>query len=174
MAPDDETAEVSPQAFERVRRERDDLKAQAAEAAKALGDVALRDAAYEHFKRGGVSDPYGVASLALRDVTLRGTAADQLPAKLDAWLQEQRALWTPPTATPTGEPEPKPNKPSPYQGPNPGAPGSAATFEPMVVGSPKWKEWSKGKSGEEQVAAVKRGEAVVPESVRTAQRTIHK
>jgi hypothetical protein len=42
----------------------------------------------------------------------------------------------------------------------------------MVVGSARWAEWAKSKTGAEQVAAVKAGQAVIPEQVRQAQGSV--
>jgi len=171
----DETTDISPQAFQRVTHERDELKAKMTEVTRALGDIQFRDHAYEHFRQAGVRDPFGAATLAMRDVTLRGLPAESVGVKLDGWLEEQKALWAAPATPPaadSGEPAPTPPKPSPYQGPNPAAPGTASTFEPMVAGSERWQKWQEGKTGEERIAAVRKGEVVVPENVRTAQRTI--
>jgi hypothetical protein len=162
----DETTDISPQAFARVQHERDELKAKMTEVTKALGDIQFRDSAYEHFRQAGVRDPFGAASLAMRDVTLRDVPAEKMAGKLDGWLEEQKALWAAPAAPASAEPAepaPAPPRPSPYQGPNPAAPGSPATFEPIVAGSAQWRQGAEGKSGEERIAAVRRGEVVVPD-----------
>ena len=169
------TDPVSPEAFERVKRERDDLKSKVEDATRALRDVQLRDAAADLLRQKGVADPYRAAGAAIRDVTLKGLTVEQLPEKLDGWLAEQKALWGAPAGTadtPALEATPSPARQSPYAGPNPGAPGTPATFEPMVVGSARWSEWAKTKTGAEQVAAVKAGQAVISDDVRRAQGSV--
>lgn len=164
---------ISPEAAERIRRERDELRQKLGDAEQALSDVALRDRFYEHFRQDqSLKDPYGLASAAVRDVTLKTVGPDEMGQRLTDWLQEQRRLISVPAAAeePAGNPPP----PSPFQGPNPGAEGFAQKVEPMIVGSQTWNEWSQGKTAEEQIAALKRGDAVSPEKVRRAQGTLQR
>lgn len=164
-----EDTDISPEASERIRRDRDDLKAQLAEAKQALADVALRDRMYGHFRENpAVGDPYGLASYAIRDVTLKGTPEEQLPQRLDDWLAEQRRLVTSPPAEPEAPHPPA----SPFQGPNPGTPGYSAKVEPMVVGGERWNEWAKGKTADEKLQAMRRGDAVASEKVKRSQGTV--
>jgi hypothetical protein len=160
--------DISPEAAERIRRERDDLKAQLAEARGALDDVVLRDRMYAHFaQKADVKDPYAAATAAIQVSTLKGVAAEELPQRLDSWLDEQRRLFAA-----AAQPAEAPPPPSPFQGPNPGAPGYQAKVEPMVVGSPQWNEWVKGKSPQERLDALRRGDAVSTDKTRQAQQTL--
>jgi len=163
-----EDTDISREAFERVRRERDDLKGKLSEVETALADVAQRDRIYEHFRGNqAIADPYGLASYAIRDVTVKGTPGEQLPQRLDDWLAEQRRL----ISSPPVEVEKAP-PPSPFQGPNPGTPGFQAKGEPMVVGSQLWNEWAKGKTAEEKLQAMRRGDAVSSDRVKRSQGTV--
>ena len=157
MATDDT---ISREAHERVTRERDEYKAQLAEARAALDDVAQLNRIHTYLKqKPDIKDAYQAASTAIRDVTLKGVASEELPQRLDSWLEEQRGLFA---AAPA---------PSPFQGPNPGAAGFQAKVEPMVVGGERWKEWAKGKTSDEKLAAMQRGDAVSSEKVKRAQGT---
>lgn len=161
---------ISPEAGERIRRERDELRQQLGEAKQALSDVSLRDRFYEHFRQDpSLKDPYGLASAAVRDVTLKAVGPEETGQRLTDWLQEQRRLITLPA--PSEEPEKAPPK-SPFQGPDPGAAGFDQKVEPMVVGTQTWNDWAKGKTADEQIAAMRRGDAVSPEKVRRAQGTL--
>ena len=163
-----EDTDISKEAFERVRRERDDLKAKYAEAEQAIRDFDLRDRMADHFRqKTEVKDAYRAASAAIRDVTLKGVTVEELPQRLDSWLEEQRGLF----ATPAPEPEEKPPA-SPFQAPNPGTPGYEARVEPMVIGSERWNEWAKGRSAQEKLDAMRRGDAVSSEGVKRAQSTV--
>ena len=162
-----EDTDVSNEAFERVRRERDDLKAKYAEADKAIRDFDLRDRMAAHFRGNAeVKDAYQAAAQAIRDVTLKDVTAEELPQRLDSWLEERRGLFAAPA------PEQKEPPASPYQGPNPGAPGYEAKVEPMVIGDSRWQEWVKGKTAQERLDAMRRGDAVSSEKVKQAQRTV--
>jgi hypothetical protein len=114
------------------------------------------------------------ATQAIQNVTLKGLTPEQVPERLTAWLSDQRRLLT--------QPEPEPPKgdeddgqakqpASPYQGPNPGAPGYQARVEPMVVGGERWQEWSKGKTADDKMAAMRRGDAVSSDQVKRFQGT---
>lgn len=158
--------DISKEAFERVRRERDDLKAKYAEAEQAIRDLDLRDRMADHFRsKTEVKDAYQAAKAAIRDVTLKGVPSEELPQRLDSWLEEQRGLFAAPAPAET-----PPS--SPFQGPSPGGPGYEARMEPMVVGSDKWNEWVKGKSAHEMREALRRGDAVSSDKVKEAQRTM--
>ena len=164
--PNDDTP-ISAEAHERVKRERDEFKARLDETQGFLDDVRLRDRMYEHFRQDPqLHDPYGLASAAVRDVTLKGSGPEELPQKLTDWLAEQRRL----IAAPAAPSEEKPPA-SPFQGPNPGAAGFQAKVEPMVVGGERWNEWAKGKTSDEKLAAMQRGDAVSSEKVKRAQGT---
>jgi len=168
-----EDTEVSREAFERVQRDRDDLKTKLAQVESALSDVALRDRFYEQFRQDQtIRDPYGLASLAIRDVTLKSVPAEQVGERLGDWLNEQRRLIAAPSAETVGEPAATHAPASPFQGPNPGAAGYQAKMEPMVVGGQRWNEWAKGKSADEKLAAMRRGDAVTSEKVKRAQGTV--
>jgi len=176
VAPEDTAQPVSPEAFERVRRERDTAQSQLTEAAAALRDVGLRDRFYEHFRQDPtIRDPYGLAAQAIQNVTLKGLTPDQVPERLTAWLSDQRRLLSQPEPEAPAEGEQGKAEakapPSPYQGPNPGAPGYQARVEPMIVGGERWQEWSKGKSADEKLAAMRRGDAVSSDKVQRFQGT---
>jgi len=175
VAPEDTGQPVSPEAFERVRRERDTAQTQLTEAAAALRDVGLRDRFYEHFRQDTtIRDPYGLATQAIQNVTLKGLTPEQVPERLTAWLSDQRRLLTQPEPEPPkgDEGEGQAKQPaSPYQGPNPGAPGYQARVEPMVVGGERWQEWSKGKTADDKMAAMRRGDAVSSDQVKRFQGT---
>jgi len=167
-----EDTTVSPEAFERVRRERDELKSKMAEAETALRDFNLIDNAHAHFRSKGLPNAYDLARAAVEVNTLKGVKTDELPHRLDDWLERQRNLWAAPAHEPVNEPESAPAvKASPYQGPNPGTPGFATKVEPMIVGGEQWQAWKKDKSPDEQLAAMRRGDAVTSDQVKRFQKT---
>ena len=163
-----EITEVSPEAFERVKRERDELKTEIAQATAALADVRQRDRFYEHLRGKGLPDPYGLATSAVSVVTLKDLPEEQIPQRLDDWLEQQRQLLSVPV--PPDAEESAPPKPSPFVV-NPGAQGYQAKGEPMLVGSPRWREWARDKSGADQVAAIRKGDAVVSDTIKRNQGT---
>ncbi len=144
---------VSREAHERMTRERDDLKAQNAELSKAVNDFSLRDKAYEHFKtQDGITDPFGVANAAMRDVTLKDSSPDDLTGRLDLWLGEQRSIWGP-TTTPT-EPAAQAEPVVPgstevpgFVAPSPSSPGIQPQL-PQVTMADLQKEYGSGLTNE--------------------------
>ena len=160
--------EISAEAFARVERERDALKTQVADAAKALKDIALERKLAEHYGAKGYANPLAVANRAL--TALRDVPDDELTVKADSWYEEQRKLFAPSESEPT-TPAPE----SPWQQavtPIPTGGRVPATGEPLVAGTPAFVSWVQGKSMEQVKAAVRNGDVVIPEKVKLAQNTM--
>jgi len=166
-----EDTTVSPEAFERVRRERDELKSKMAEAETALRDFNLIDNAHAHFRSKGLPNAYDLARAAVEVNTLKGVKTDELPHRLDDWLERQRNLWAAPAHEPVNEPEQATVKASPYQGPNPGNPGFVSKMEPIVTGTEAYRQWEDGKTPDEKIAALRRGDIVTSDQVKRFQKT---
>lgn len=132
---------VSVEAFNRVKTERDQAKAQLDQAATALKATALMDKAYSHLK-GKVPDPYGAARTISRDSLFVGVSDDELPGQLDVWLDEQRSVFGAQSAPPETE-DSSPQAPmAPPPGaarpaPSPANPGGQPKLDPLHFGSPE-------------------------------------
>lgn len=124
--PDGELSEtVSREAHDRIKRERDELKAEKTQFESASQQFLLTDQAYEHFRSKGVTDPYAAAKAASRDSMFVGVDRETLPDKLDSWLDDFKAVFgapapsgddgteagstTPPTPPPPGAARPAPS-----------------------------------------------------------------
>lgn len=174
MAEEQQETPISREAFDRVKRERDELKTQAASlqqtlesATAALNEVKVRDRVFDHLSEKGVSNPYQVARFLTRDVT--DVDSENFPAQVDSLYNQYRGIFggaSPPE--PEGEQPPRPA--APMAQPNPTAPGTPPVGgAPLVVGSKEYQERYGSQSMADQRAAVERGEAVFPADVRQAQ-----
>lgn len=162
---------VSQEAFDRVSRERDSLKAQAAEAVKAFNDVKVERRLTEHFSAKGYANPLAVAARALTD--FREVADEQFVAKAEEWYETQRKLFAMPTGEPA-EPASTPSPASPWAqaAPNPIPRGSkVGAGEPLVAGTPAYMAWQQGKTWDQIKSALSAGDVVIPDKVKTAQRS---
>ena len=178
---DSDDGRVSREAFERVTRERDELKAQNTELAKVARDTHFVERAYEVFSAGdfGINDPYAAAKAAVNDARVSDADpnSDDFASQLSGYVEQSRKVFGAATAEPTpAEPDDAPEQPAPEstfsRTPNPAGPGEPSQFTPMVVGSDEWQSWSKNRSVDEQVAAVERGDAVYPQAVAEAHSAI--
>lgn len=159
--------EVTPEAYQRVLKERDEARGQVKElsgtlktAEAALTGFQLRDKAYEHFagKADGdrPHDPFGVASMAVNDATLRGLDDEALPGALDDWHVKMRSLAAPPAAQDTGSDGDAPPPPVPRAaGPSPAGDGAPHTAEPLTV--IEWQKQNPNASIEQYKAARQQG-----------------
>ena len=168
----------SPEAFERIRRERDEFKGKIGElesvvkdATAALADVQLRDRAYQHLAGKGVNDPYGVAQTLAPQV--REVSEEQFAETLDGRYAEMQRLFGGGEPGGSAEPTEKVAPVAPMTQPNPVAPGAPPVGgAPLVVGSPEYEARFGRMSIAEQNAAVKRGEAVFTADVAAAQSSL--
>lgn len=124
MAEQEQGDQVSRQAFDRVTGERDQLKQQLSEASKAIEDFRFIDRAYSTFKGiDGVTDPFALAQVAVRDVTLKSVPEDQFGEKLTGWYQAQKDIFGGGQSAPKADPTPEPPVEQPRgfaSGPQPG------------------------------------------------------
>lgn len=124
----DNTEQVSREAFERVKGENAQMKAQLEQATAALADVQLRDKAYAVLsKNPAVKDPYTAAMTALPH--LRGVEEDKFESQVNSFLEQQMKLFGV-NPTPPGDDDDTPASPPPtptpplVPAPNPGAQGA--------------------------------------------------
>lgn len=165
---------ISAEAFQRVVGERDALKAQAVEAAKAFADLKIERKLAEHYGTKGYANPLAVASKALAD--LRAVPDEEFAAKADEWYEAQRRLFAPaPTPEPT-EPASTPPPSSPWEKaaatPIPSGGKVPATGTPLVAGTPEFVAWVKGKTLDQVRAAKLAGDVVIPDKVVLAQGSV--
>lgn len=132
---------VSRKAFDELKQAFDAYKAQTEPAVK---DAWLRERAYEHFREKGLTDPYGAARVAARDVTLRDVKPDDLSGRLDSWFSEYQSLIpTPPSAPAPSEQSDEseaPTAPPPgaaRPAPSPANPGGQVQPEPLSWRDPQ-------------------------------------
>jgi hypothetical protein len=141
--PDGETTEtVSREAFDRVKHDNEQLKAQLDQLRPVAEQTLLTDTAYEHFKTKGVADPYGIAKAAARDSMFSGVEKDDLPGKLDSWLESvQSAFGGPPKVSDDdGDSAPAATPPPPgaaRPAPSPAGSGGDPKPEPLRMTSPE-------------------------------------
>lgn len=170
MANEQGSPDVSAEAFERVTRERDALKEQAQVAARALKDTQIERKLIETFSAKGYANPLAVASRALPE--FREVPDEELAARAESWYDTQRKLFAAPDSpeqAPVSEPSPwsqAPANPVPTGGKVP------AATQPMRADSQEYAQWVQGKSFAEVKAAVAANEVVIPDKVKTTQRTI--
>lgn len=135
-----------------------------AEANKALSEIKVRDTLYEHFQGKEIANAFQVATRAAGN--FRDVPADELVAKADEWFEEQRNLFG------AGEAPAKQASPFASTPANPQGAGEPNSFQPLMVGTAEYQQWAKGKSGDEIIAAMKRGDVRVSEKVDQVQRSI--
>jgi len=126
-----ESQGIDPGAFDRVKRERDQAKAETETAKKALAQTVLVDRLYEHFKGKDdlAADRYQLAKEA---VSYPGIAEAEDPAAAaDAWLERLSGLLGKSTSKPPGM----------GSGPNPAAAGVQVDTGPFKVGGQEWKDF---------------------------------
>ncbi len=156
---------VSVAAHDRVKGERDQAKQQLADATTALADVALRDRAYDHFKANeNVPDAYAAARAVTKDVTMRGIADEELPGRLDAWLEEQAAIFgsSVPQETPPEVPESSAAPPGAARpAPSPASGGPQPKPEPLTWSSPEVIRLREQGNRDELIRLVKEGRLLV-------------
>ena len=177
----DENTSISPEAFERVKSERDALKAkvsdyerQVKDAGAALQDFAVIDKAYDHFAAKSVPNAYGLAKEAILNPKVKTADPETLGEALDGWYDRARSIFgaTTEPAKPA-EPEPAPAPKAPMSQPVPNAPGTPAIGGvPLVVGSAEFEAKFGHMPLAEQAAAVKRGEAVFSPEAATAMKSM--
>lgn len=150
MAEGDAQDVVSREAHDRVKQERDQLKAQAEQAAAAAKAALLVDKAYAALK-GKVPDPYAAAKAVSRDPQFSTVDDDELPQRLDQWVAEWKSLFGSDTSGNTqtsdsGQKEvdvaepPTPVAPPPgaaRSAPSPANTGGQPTPEPLTFSSPE-------------------------------------
>jgi hypothetical protein len=150
--PDGESGDtVSREAFDRVKHDLEQIKAEKAQFTSASQQFLLTDTAYEHFKaKGDVPDPYGAAKAAARDSMLVGVEKDALPEKLDAWLDSFKAVFGSTNGSSSdgdGDGEPPPATPPPpgsaRPAPSPANSGGDPKPEPLTMTSPEVQELRK-------------------------------
>jgi hypothetical protein len=137
---------IRPEAFERVKQEKDELKAQVAALSDVVRDTKFIDDAYQHFKGiDGVKDPYAIARAAVKDVTLKGLEGEEFGTKLDAWYNDTSSLFTPTQPSEPIEPDVPvaDTAPAPaFARPNPAAEGAPpdAGKQMIETTSPEFKK----------------------------------
>lgn len=170
------TEELSPEA--QARKTIDDLKAQIAEANKALKETLVRDRLVEYFAGQKVTNPFEVATRAVPAFSNvePNIEKEELGAKAQAWFDEQRKLFAPDVSEgatqPVSAPAPAPQSPFSVVEPNLTSPGLPPKATPVVVGSKEYIEggWS-GKPMKDQIEAMRQGVLVSPEKVKVQQQS---
>jgi hypothetical protein len=139
---------VTKTAFDQVKGERDQYKARIDALEKDARSMLLVDKAYSHLK-GKVPDAYGAARTISRDSLFAEVKDEELPARLDAWVEEQKSLFGAPPAAPvessdTDAPDPAaPIAPPPgaaRAAPSPSNTGATPTPPKLTIDSPEIKE----------------------------------
>ncbi len=134
MAEQDDGA-IRPEAFERIKQERDELKAQMGGLEQKVQHAEFLDKAYAHFKgREGVANPYDVAKQAVSDVRLMGVEPDKLGESLDGWYDGISSIFQPAAPPPEPEVPVADTAPAPaFARPNPAADGIPADTSKQMI-----------------------------------------
>jgi len=150
---------VSREAHERMTRERDELKAQLAQATNALKDLTIEQKLRSNLK-GKVADPDVAANLLLphfREVELDGipeALGSERFAPIVSMMAAQQAPVTQTDDTPP--PTPPTNGQSAFSGPNPGAAGGAPTERQKIrAGSPEFNQIAELPNGKARIAELR-------------------
>jgi hypothetical protein len=165
---------ISPEAAARKTIDAKDakiaeLEGNLAAATGAVRDVNVRDRLATHFESAGIKNPVSVATQAISD--FREVPEESFAEQANAWYAEKQALFGgQPAEVPTPTPAETPESPWKAASPNPQAPGNPNTFDPLVAGSPEFNQWAQGKTLQEQQAAVRSGDVVIPQKIREQQR----
>jgi len=155
--------QVSREAFDRVKGENSQMKAQLEQATAALADVQLRDKAYAVLsKNPAVKDPYTAAMSALPHI--RGVEEDQFEAKVNSFLEQQMRLFgvnpNPPSDDGDGDgstPPPVTSTPPLVPAPNPGADGAPPAPKVYKWNDPEIQELRQKGANEELSRMVDNG-----------------
>lgn len=150
MADGDDREVVSREAHDRVKAERDQLKAEKEAAAAAARAAVLVDKAYSVLRDKGLPDPYAAAKAVSRDPLFASVGDDELPGRLDAWVTEWKALFgaNPSANTPKTPEDETPEPPAPVapppgaarSAPSPANTGGQPTPEPLTFSSPEVRQ----------------------------------
>lgn len=167
MADGDNQDVVSREAHDRVKSERDALKAQAEQAAAAAKAALLVDKAYVALK-GKVPDPYAAAKAVSRDPQFTSVGDDELPQRLDEWVTEWKSLFGSDTSGEPKAPDEQKEPPAPVapppgaarNAPSPANTGGQPTPEPLTFNSPEVKQLRAQGRKDEIVQMLKDGRLV--------------
>lgn len=172
---------VPPEAFDRVKRERDQFKTEAEQAKSGLQQALLVDQVYGHLTAREYADselrpadPYGTAKFIAGQLP-RDTAN---PAEaVDRWIAQASTLLRPPQVAPAPAPT-TPASPAPQvpqgRGPHPGADGADLGTGPFPVNGKEFKEFVARYGMDAVPAAVANGTFYFSDENQAAQATARK
>ena len=162
---------IPPEAFDRVKQERDEAKATNTELAEAGANAILIDKIHEYWESKPASE---------RPANPRQSAkflAQQLPADVEnvpeaiaAFVAESQGLQPPTAADP---PPPPMAGDTEGAGPQPGATGESLESGPFEMGSPEYEKFLNGNGPQKTAVAIRNGMFYPTEENVSAQDTLH-